>query len=202
VVAPAQAARRVELGPRTEVHGALALVGTDRLVPTGLEHGGPWLLNPFFGAEVRRSWIGLSQRANLGILAGVRGWGGKAAPWSARGLATFWLVEPQIGFDVRHGRFREASRSARVRYGADLTITTLAPSTSPAQSTASLGLHAGYGFWFGRGLSRTSVELRGSVVPRTDGYETAYHPNVALPGFMLYPGTANLWIVVGRAWYQ
>ena len=199
-VIPAHAAPG-ELGPKTEVHGTLAVVGTDRVVPEGLEHGGPWLANPYLGAEVRRSWVALGKRANLGLLGGVRGWVGKAAPWSAGGVATFWLLEPEVGLDVRHGRFREASPSARFRYGLGLALPTLIPSTSPARTVPSAALPRGLRLVDRRGLERTSVELRGSVVPRTDGFETRYHPNVGLPGFMFYPGTANLWVVVGRAWY-
>lgn len=188
-------------GPRTELHAALAVFGTDRVVPTGLAHGAPWLGNPFVGAEIRRSVLALRNGTNIGWMAGVRGWAGRAAPWSARGVTTFWLVEPELGVDIRHGRFREGNPSGRFRYGFLLTLTGLAPSVSPAQFVPSGALHAGYGWWLGRGLERTSVELRASVIPRTDGFETRYHPNVGLPGHMFYPGTANLWVVVGRAWY-
>ncbi|MEQ1501262.1 MAG: hypothetical protein ABMB14_03485, partial [Myxococcota bacterium] len=187
--------------PRTEVAAAWAVVGTDRIVPTGLSNGAPWLANPYLGVEVRRSVFSWRDARNVGILGGVRGMVGKAAPWSARGVVGFGLVEPTIGLDARHGRFREASPCWFGRYGLDLTATALIPSVSPPRVTVSAGVHAGFGAWLGRGTTRTAVELRGGLLPRTDGFETAFHPNVGIPGWMYFPGTANVWLVVGRAAY-
>lgn len=199
---PARAAdRRADPGPRTELAASWSVVGTDRIVPLGLDSGAPWLLNPFVGLEVRRSVWSWRFARSLGLLGGLRGLAGRAAPWSARGVVGFALVEPWVGVDARHGRFREASPCVFGRYGLDVSVATLWPTVSPVQATLSAGVHAGLGWWVGRGTARTAIEARAGLIPRTDAFETTFHPNIGYPGWRFLPGTANLWLVVGRTTY-
>jgi hypothetical protein len=194
--------RPIPLDPATELSAGLSLVGTDRIVPEGLDHGAPWLLNPYLGLEVRRSLVGWKRGRTVGLLGQVRGLAGRAAPWGAHGAVGFALVEPVLGFDVRHGRLREASPVLFGRYGGEIVLSTLWPGVSPPRAVVSGGMHAGVGWWVGRGTERTAIELRASLIPRTDGWQTAFDPRVGLPGWMFFPGSANVWVVVGRALYR
>jgi hypothetical protein len=196
-----QTDRMADLSPRTEVHAGLALLGTDRVVPAGLERGAPWLGNPFFSVDVRQALWGWRDGRSVGLLGSLRGFTGRAAPFGDEGVLNFTLVEPMLSVDVRHGRFLEKDRIFHLRYGGGLTMPVMAPSASPARAVPSGVLHVGTGLWLGRGLARHIVELRAVVVPRTDGYETRYHENTGIPGFTWYPGTFNVWLLVGRAWY-
>jgi Uncharacterized protein conserved in bacteria (DUF2330) len=187
--------------PRTEVQAGVALIGTDRLVPTGLDRGAPWLANPYVGLEVRRTLFAWKDGRTLGVMGALRGFAGKAAPWGDQGVVSFVVAEPTVSLDVRHGMLRERSPVWFGRYGADAALAIVDPSISPAAVRLTGGLHGGVGTWLGRGTQRTSLELRGTVFPRTDGYETSYDPNLGFPGFMFYPGTVNLWLLAGRVFY-
>lgn len=193
--------RRADPGPRTELAASWSVIGTDRVVPLGLDSGAPWLLNPFIGLEARRSVWSWGFARSLGVLGGVRGLAGRAAPWGAQGVVGFAMIEPWVGIDARHGRFREASPCWFGRYGLDLAVETLWPTVSPVQATLSGGLHAGLGWWVGRGTARTAIEARVGLIPRTDAFETTFHPSIGYPGWRFLPGTANLWLVVGRTMY-
>ena len=192
---------RPDLAPRTEVFAGMSVLGTDRVVPSGLSRGAPWLGNPYVGLSVRQSLYSWRGGRSVGLLAEVRGLHGRAAPFSDQGLVSFTLIEPVLSFDVRHGRFREQSPCSHLRYGAGLALPALVPSSSRGRIVPSGALHVGYGWWIGRGLSRHDLEISLGIVPRTDGFETRYHPSAAIPGFLWYPGTANLWISFGRAFY-
>lgn len=200
-VARSASAAPPDASPRTELSATVSVIGTDRIVPTGLDRGAPWLLNPYLGLEVRRSLFAWSDGRSVGLMGALRGLVGKAAPWGDRGVLSFALLEPTVALDVRHGRLREATPCWFGRYGADLSLPIVDPSASTPQARLVGGLHAGVGVWLGRGPQRTALELRGTVFPRTDGFETTYDPNLGLPGYMFLPGTANLWVVAGRAFY-
>jgi hypothetical protein len=190
-----------DLSPRTEVHAGLALLGTDRVVPAGLERGAPWLGNPFFGADVRQGLWGWRDGRSVGVLGSLRGFTGRAAPFGDVGVLGFTLLEPMVELDIRHGRFLEQGTIFHLRYGGGLALPVMVPSASAARAVPSGVLHVGAGWWVGRGIVRHIVEIRAVVVPRTDGYETRYHENTGIPGFTWYPGTFNVWLLVGRAWY-
>ncbi|MEQ1568183.1 MAG: hypothetical protein ABMA64_21260, partial [Myxococcota bacterium] len=197
----APAARAGDPHPATELAAGLALVGTDRIVPAGLDHGAPWVGNPMLAVEFRRSLWGWRAGRTVGLLGAAHGLIGHAAPWGARRPTSFTLIEPWLGLDVRHGRLREASPLWFGRYGVDLVVAFLDSSAAPPQTTPSGGLHAGVGKWLGRGASRTAVELRATLVGRTDGYETTFHPNLDARGWMYYPGEARVWLMIGRVSY-
>jgi hypothetical protein len=197
----ARAASPPDQSPRTELHAGLAVLGSDRVVPDGLDRGAPWMGNPFLGLDVRQALWSWKEGRNLGLLGGLRGFVGRAAPFGDRGAVNFTLVEPTLSVDLRHGHFLERGRVPHVRYGAGLALPVMAPSVSAAKVVPSGILHVGAGLWLGRGLVRHELEVRLAVVPRTDGFVTRYHENTGIPGFTWYPGTVNVWLLAGRAWY-
>ncbi len=201
VALPARAAERrpADRTPRFETHAGLAVLGTDRLVPNGLEDGAPYALNPYLSIEARWAAFGFSDGVNVGPIVSLSGWTGNAAPGSQTSDVAFTLLEPSIGVDIRHGRLRERSFCPLARYGASFVVPIIGNSVTPTEAYVAGGVHGGVGAWLGRGLLRPSIELRARVLPRTDGYETMFHENVGMPGWMFFPGTANLWIVVGLA---
>jgi len=191
--------RPADRTPRYEAHAGLAVWGTDRLVPDGIEGGAPYALNPYLSIEGRWAAFGWSDGANVGPLVSLSGWTGNAAPGSQTSVVGFTLLEPSFGVDFRHGRLRERSLCPLARYGASFVVPIVGNSVTPTEAYVAGALHGGIGAWLGRGLLRPSVELRARVLPRTDGFETTFHENVGMPGWMFFPGTANLWIVVGLA---
>jgi hypothetical protein len=202
VAAPnARAAERrpADRTPRFEGHAGLAVLGTDRLVPEGIEGGAPYALNPYLTIEGRWAAWGWSDGSNIGPLVSLSGWTGNAAPGAQTSEIAFTLLEPSVGVDVRHGRLRERSFCPLARYGASMMFPILGNSVTPTEAYVAGALHGGIGAWLGRGLLRPSVELRARVLPRTDGFETTFHENVGVPGWMFFPGTANVWVVVGLA---
>jgi hypothetical protein len=190
--------RPKDRGPRWEIKGGGAFLGTERVLPEDAEGGAPYLLNPYLTVEGRSALVGWRDGANLGPIVALSGWSGAAAP-GGDGVVRFMLIEPTVGIDARHGRFLERGFCPMGHYGVSFVLPVLDPSVSPAKAYPSLALHGAVGAWLGRGRVRPSVELRARVIPRTDGYETTFHENVGVPGWMFFPGTANLWIVLGVA---
>jgi len=201
VTTHARAAERrpADRTPRFEGHAGLAVLGTDRVVPDGIEGGAPHALNPYLSIEGRWAAFGFGDGVNVGPIVALSGWTGNAAPGSQTSDVGFTLLEPSVGVDFRHGRLRERSFCPFARYGASLVFPIFDNSVTPTEAYTAGGVHGGIGAWFGRGLLRPSVELRARVLPRTDGFETTFHENVGIPGWMFFPGTANLWIVIGLA---
>ncbi|MBX2800407.1 MAG: DUF2330 domain-containing protein [Myxococcales bacterium] len=197
--APTATAASVDRSPRLELAVSTGLVGTDRVVTSAVQRGAPHVGAPFLGLGARYALWGWRDGANVGVAANLRGWRGSAAPGTEVPL-TFTLIEPSIAVDVRHGRWREGVVSPFFRYGVGAAFPWLKPNVSAPVSSVAGMLEVGVGGWIRlqpiEGL-RPSVELRLSVLPRTDGFVTDYHPTLGFPQVIFFPGTANLQLRIG-----
>ena len=175
----------------------MGLVGTNRLrtetSPTRLPGGGA----PLFGISGRWSALAWRDGASAGLLGGIRMAHGAIPSGSDAGVRAT-LVEPTLAVDVRHGVL-EGSLSPFFRYGGGVALLVLDPNVSATQSAVGVSLHLGVGLIVADGPVRPMVELRGHVVPRTDGYVTRFHPAVGIEDWTWFPGSANVALHVGVA---
>ena len=196
---PAQAADDGSLDRRPVLEALVSsgLVGSNRVVLTDFDGGSPGLSSPFLGAQVRWAALGWKDGASVGLVAAIRGWRGRGSKERDFPIR-FGFIEPSFGLDVRHGMVRDSgSVSPFVRYGARLAIPVLDPNTSGALSSLTALGHIGVGGWIGRGAFIPTFELRLTVLPRTDGLVTEYHPSLGLPTFTFFPGAANVELILG-----
>ncbi len=186
--------------PRWEAMISAGLAGTDRVRLDTFRRAGPSPSRPFLGVLGRFAFWGWKDGANFGLVAGLRGWRGSPPPAGGVGEVRFTLIEPSVGVDVRHGMLRRSGLSPFVRYGGRLVVPIMNPDTSGPQALVSGLLHLGAGVWIGKPDDRAwwpTVELRLTAIPRTDGIVTEFHPDLGLPSFTFFPGTANLQLMLG-----
>jgi hypothetical protein len=196
----ARAAEHLDRAPRTELHVALPVFSTERIVLDGLDKGAPYWGNPLLGLEVRQVLVPWKDGANVGVIADVRGFRGRArVPDSP---VRFSLWEPAVGIDARHGHLREGHLlSPKLRYGAQLALAVQDSTAWRPRATLGFKALVGAGAWVGSGPRQWSVEARASVVPRTDGYDTTFLPQTGLPGWQYSAGSAVVQLMVGGALY-
>lgn len=186
--------------PVWEIQLSTGLVGTPRVRLQRSVAAAPGLSAPMLGLQGRRVIRHLNDGLNLGLTAGIRGFSGDLQIQDGAPIG-FTFVEPSLGVDMRHGQVRPSGVGPFLRYGARLALPLLDPNTSSPQVAFTGLLHVGGGIYIGNDDRERrwwpSVELRGSVVPRSDGFVTQYHPAMGLPWFTFYPGAATIELMVG-----
>jgi len=188
----ASEARADAPSPRLDLLFDVPVWSTDRVLPDGETSGAPYLLNPFVGGEARFAFATL-KNLNVGVTGGLRGFRGRG-----HGDVRFSFTEPHIGFDARHGTFREGVFVIPLfRYGIQGSMGVLDSAIFKPQASFGALVHVGAGAFIGRGTRRLITELRASTVPRTDGYTVAFHDVTGFTGWTYYAGTANLSLLVG-----
>jgi hypothetical protein len=182
--------------PPLEILLDAPLFSTPRVIPRDQPSATlPRPLAPLYGGEGR---IGLAtlKRMNIGLTAGLHGFRGRGRDHDLR----FSFVEPHLGVDSRHGRFREdAAVVPMFRVGLQASLGILDSAVYVPQTSLGARLHIGGGAILGTGPRRVMTELRASTVPRTDAYGVTFHPATTLTGWTYYPGTVNLSLLVGVA---
>lgn len=182
---------------RLELSGSTTVLSTDRVRFEGYDKGGPHLLMPMLGVEVRKPVVALGTGV-LGVTGGLRGFVGNATPGEPNLPVSFRFLEPHAGLDLRWGQpSKQVAPTARI--GTQLALGVLDSSVWKPRATLGVLLHASAGVFVGTGDLPFKVELQGSLVPRTDGWGTSFHPNVRLPNWVYFPGAADLSVVVGIA---
>ena len=169
------------------------ILSSTRVRPISVDQGLPRLFVPLLGGEVR---VGIAhfKRMDLALTAGLRGFRGRARGEDTR----FSFTEPHAGLDASHGRHREGALiSPRFRYGLHASVGILDSAVFTPKSTVAALMHIGGGVTLGRGPQRALVELRASIVPRTDAYVVSFHPATQLEGWTYYPGSSTLTLLLG-----
>lgn len=189
-----------EQRPVWEVQVATGLLGTPRVRLERSAQAGPRVATPMLGLQGRRVVRHLRDGMNLGVTAGLRGFSGPLQIGNGADVR-FTFMEPSVGVDVRHGIVRPNGIGPFVRYGARLAVPILDPDASKPQAQFTGMLQVGGGVLIGNDARDRRwwpiVELRGTLIPRTDGFVTEYHPALDLPWYTFYPGGANLELLVG-----
>jgi uncharacterized protein (TIGR03382 family) len=179
--------------PRFDVTADLTVMSTYRLRIDGVDGGAPWLAAPQYGVETRWAFFAW-QKSSIGTALGVRTFGARAP-----GGMSFRFTEPHLGFDVRHGSFQERAVCPMMRYGLSMGVGVMNSALYTPRATVGALFHVGGGAFLGRGTRRLVLELRGSMIPRTDAYEVRFDPRTGLTGWRYLPGNLLLSLMAGAA---
>lgn len=172
-------------GAGWEVGASVVPVSTERL---SVEHVAfePGMGPPAIGLDL--SWAFLVQRQRaLGIQVAATGWRGDGVV-GARVDPDFIGVDSSVLLHLRQGAWSTGPVRATAALAAGVAVPCMDSSVWTGACVLTADIEGGGGVLLGEGARRWLVELRGRILPRTDGTHVDFDDRTNLPGWIWHHG--------------
>lgn len=182
--------------PRLELGAQFVPLSSER-VSLELSDFEPGFGPPSAGVDARWAFVGWKHQS-LGAALSLRMW--RSDTFSgAKTLPMFTGADPAALLLWRTGSWGSRGVSGTGCFGAGLTAPVLDSDVWKPQVAWTADIEAGAGLVFGKEHRRTLVEIRGIVLPRTEGSHVDFDDRTQLPGWVWHVGQAALSLRVGVA---